>query len=126
MDILAGVFAYAAGIGALFAGLAFSFFVFFAAPPTASVAPPSATAMVVKPMASNRSSPAATSPQATHHEKHSPAVAAGPGAARPGTKDFHRKPAMAATHLRVQEERARRWADQQNSRFDNRVLGYAE
>jgi hypothetical protein len=126
MDILAGVFAYVAGIGALFAALALSFFVFFAAPPGAAVAPPSATAMVVKPVASNRSLPAATSPQATRHEKHSPAVAAAPSAARPGTKDIHRKPAMAATRLRVQEERDRRWADQQNSRFDNRLLGYAE
>jgi hypothetical protein len=32
MDILAGMLAYVAGIGALFAGLAISFFVFFSTP----------------------------------------------------------------------------------------------
>ena len=53
MDILAGMFAYIAGIGAIFAGLVVSFSVFVATP-NKPVEPQSATAMLVKPSAPNK------------------------------------------------------------------------
>ena len=52
MDILAGMLAYVAGIGALFAGLAVSFFVFFSTPHEplqTQTQPQSASAMLVRP-----------------------------------------------------------------------------
>jgi predicted aspartyl protease len=68
MDILACMLAYLAGIGALFVGLALSFFVFFSTPhePTQTQAQPqSASAMLVRPSAPNK--PAAVEA----HPKHS-------------------------------------------------------
>jgi hypothetical protein len=57
MDILAGMLAYVAGIGALFAALAVSFFVFFATPhePLQSeTQPQNARAMLVRPSTPNK------------------------------------------------------------------------
>src|SRR5262249_4857718 len=57
MDILAGMLAYVAGIGALFAGLAVAFFVFVAtpkAPPQAQSEPQSAHALLARPGAPNK------------------------------------------------------------------------
>jgi hypothetical protein len=134
MDILAGVVAYVAGIGALFAGLALSFFVFFATPKEPVQTQPqsqSAKAMLVRPSTSNK--PAAVEAHAkqsaSHSERHADAVVSLSAAQPPTTaRDHHRKPAAATAQARqlIQEERARRWAYQQDSSFESRFLGYAD
>jgi len=133
MDILAGMLAYVAGIGALFAGLVVSFFVFFATPHEplqTETQPQSASAMLVRPSAPNK--PAAVEAHATQSAARSEkqAAAAGSGTAQPAAfaRDLRRKPAASATQARrlIQEERARRWAYQQDSSFKSRFLGYAD
>jgi predicted lipid-binding transport protein (Tim44 family) len=134
MDILAGMLAYVAGIGALFAGLVVSFFVLFATPQEplqTQTQPQSASAMLVRPSAPNK--PAAVEAHATQSAAHSEkqvAAAGSPGTAQPAAfdRDFRHKPAAAAAQARrlIHEERARRWAYQQDSSFKSRFLGYAD
>ena len=134
MDILAGMLAYVAGIGALFAGLVVSFFVLFATPQEplqTQTQPQSASAMLVRPSAPNK--PAAVEAHATQSAAHSEkqaAAADSPGTAQPAAfdRDFRHKPAAAAAQARrlIHEERARRWAYQQDSSFKSRFLGYAD
>lgn len=131
MDILASVFAYVAGIGALFAGLALSFSVLLSSP-NATIEPQSppqsATAMLVKPAAPIKA-PAAEAnakPLAAHAEKQ--AAVAPPDPAQqtmPGKLGRHKASAARSRRL-VQEERARRWAYQQDPSFESRFLGYAD
>jgi hypothetical protein len=134
MDILAGMFAYVAGIGALVAGLTVSFFVFFAVPQEpiqTQAGPQTASAMLVRPSTANK--PVTVDPHAkqsaSHSEEHA-AVAALPSVARPTAyaRDFRHKHTKSAAQARqrVQEERARRWAYQQNSSFNSHFLGYAD
>ena len=138
MDILAGMLAYVAGIGALFAGLVVSFFVLFATPQEplqTQTQPQSASAMLVRPSAPNK--PAAVEAHATQTAGRSEkpaekqvAAAGSPGTAQPAAfdRDFRHKPAAAAAQARrlIHEERARRWAYQQDSSFKSRFLGYAD
>jgi len=126
MDILASMLAYLAGIGALFAGLAVSFFVFFSTPHEPLQTQQSASAMLVRPSTPNK--PAAVEARAKqsadHFEKHTTA-AGSPGGAQ--ARDVHGKyAASAAQARRFQEERGRRWAYQQDSSFERRFLGYAD
>src|SRR5271166_5745648 len=106
MDILAGMLAYVAGIGALFAGLVVSFFVFFSTPhePLQTETPPqSASAMLVRPSTPNK--PAALEARATQSatqsagqsEKHA-AAAGSPGTAQPtaSARNRHGKHAASA------------------------------
>ncbi|MBO0718388.1 MAG: hypothetical protein J2P55_13775 [Rhizobiales bacterium] len=141
MDILAGVLAYVAGIGALFAALAVSFFVFFSTPhepAQTATQPQSASAMLVrpstpKPSARNKRAAVETRAKqsarqsANHSEKHE---ARSPDAAEltASARDIGRKHAASAAQARwlIQEERARRWAYQQGSSFESRFLGYAD
>jgi hypothetical protein len=147
MDILAGMLAYMAGIGALIAGLAISFSVFFATPNQplqTENQPQSASAMLVRPSAANK--PAvigAVGKQSAGHfdksaEKHA-AAAALPSTAQPtASRELRRKHATSAAQVRrpIQEERARRWAYQQNPSarnqnaqnpsFESRFLDYAD
>ena len=92
MDILAGMFAYVAGIGALVAGLAVSFFVFFAVPQEpiqTQAGPQTVSAMLVRPSTANK--PVTVDPHAkqsaSHSEEHAAAL---PSAAQPTayTRDF--------------------------------------
>jgi hypothetical protein len=141
MDILAGMLAYVAGIGALFAGLAVSFFVFFATPHErlqTETQPQNARAMLVRPSTPNNPALEARAKQnatqsADHVEK--PAekhtAAAGSSVAAQTTasaRDPRRKHAASAAQARrlIQEERTRRWAYQQDSSFESRFLGYAD
>lgn len=141
MDILAGMLAYVAGIGALFAGLAVSFFVFFATPHEplqTETQPQNARAMLVRPSTPNKPAAEARAKQnATQSAGHSEkaverhAAAAGSSLAAPATasaRDPQRKRAASAAQARrlIQEERARRWAYQQDSSFESRFLGYAD
>jgi cytoskeletal protein RodZ len=138
MDILVGMLAYVAGIGALVAGLAISFSVFVATPKEplqAQNQPQSASAMLVRP--SPASTPkkstvvaAQTKQGADQSEKHAAAVGS-PGATQPpaSARNRQRRPAAAVTaqvRRLNQEERARRLAYHQDSSFESRFLGYAD
>lgn len=138
MDILAGMFAYLAGIGAVIGALAISFSV-LVSQPNQAVQPQnqaqSATAMVVKPIQPNKAAPveANSKRMSGHAEKQAAATNASAAAQpTPSAKDPHRTATASAARLRrlVQEERARRWAFQQDSRqdssFESRFLGYAD
>ncbi len=136
MDILAGMLAYVAGIGALFAGLAVSFFVFFATPHEplqTETQPQNARAMLVRPSAPNkpaveaRAKPNATQ-SAGRFEKHAAVGSSVPAQTTASARDPRRNHAASAAQARRlrQEERARRWAYQQDSGFESRFLGYAD
>ena len=155
MDILAGVLAYVAGIGALIAGLAISFSVFFATPNQplqTENQPHGASAMLVRPSTAKK--PVAIGAVARQNAKQSAghfdkpaekhAAAAGlPRAAQPtASRELGRNATSAAQARRPsQEESARRWAYQQNPSaqnptaqnesaqnrsFESRFLGYAD
>jgi hypothetical protein len=134
MDILSGMLAYIAGIGAIFAGLMVSFSVFVATP-NKPVESQSATAMLVKPSAPSRAvaAEAGAKPANGHAEKNAAANAPA-DAARPTRlgNETHRRPdtsaANSAAQLRrmVEEERARRLASQHDPSFEHRFLGYAD
>ena len=129
MDILASMLAYLAGIGALFTGLAVSFFVFFSTPHEPLQTQQSASAMLVRPSTPNK--PAAVEARAKqsadHFEKHTTA-AGSPGSAQASARDVHGKYAASAAQARrlIQEERARRWAYRRDSSFERRFLDYAD
>lgn len=134
MDILAGVLAYAAGIGALFAAVAVSFFIVFATPKEPVQTQPhsqSANAMLVRPSPPTKlvTVEAHATQSASHSEKYAAAVVSS-SAAQPTTtaRNHHRKPAVSTAQARqlIQEKRARRWAYQQDSSFESRFLGYAD
>lgn len=151
MDILAGILAYVAGIGALIAGLAISFSAFFATqtPPlqtqsqpqnaTAMLVRPSSTGTPSKPTAIGALAKSATS-RGKHPEKHAASAGAGAERSPASVRDLHRKAVGASAQARrlLQEERARRWAYQQDSSqrssqgsshdasFASRFLGYAD
>jgi hypothetical protein len=155
MDILAGILAYVAGIGALIAGVAISFSVFFATQNPAlqtETQPQSARAMVVRPsIVGAPNKPTAIGALArhpanhtNHPEKHTATAATSGGRLPTSVRDLHRNAAGASAQARrlLQEERARRWAYQQDSRqganpgsnqaashdssFESRFLGYAD
>jgi predicted lipid-binding transport protein (Tim44 family) len=140
MDILAGMLGYLAGIGALFGALALSLVLFTSTEnkPPAPRQPQSATAMIVAPGASGKT-PAAQArvKPAVEPQKHQRAAATPVEPARAATvaHDAHPRSAMSAAKSRrlAHEERARRWAYQQDAKepskepsFESRFLGYAE
>ena len=143
MDILAGMLAYLAGIGVIFGGLALSLLL-FTATPKQPLTPqsPVATAMRFAPGAAAKTRDAQANAKHTDSRseksgKHAPSAARPPDAARLATvardinRDKHRKTATPAENARrlAQEERARRWAYQQDangSTFAGRFLGYAD
>ncbi len=146
MDILAGIFAYVAGIGALFGALAVSFFVFFSTPHgrlETQVQPQSANAMLLRRSAPGKSAAAAAhakqsaSQSAARSEKHAAASRA-EGKAKPTAlaQDVRGKhtPTAAQARRLIEEEHTRRWAYQQEPGrepsqepgFESRFLGYAD
>ena len=138
MDILAGMLAYVTGIGALFAGLAVAFFVFFSTPHEprqTETQPQGASAMLVRPSTPNKAATVEAhakqnAMQSTGRSEKHAAAAGSSGSAQPtaSARDICRKPTASATQARrlIQEERARRWAYQQDSSFESRFLGYAD
>jgi hypothetical protein len=149
MDILAGMLAYLAGIGALFGAVALSLVFFTSTPSKVPVAkePQGATAMIVARGASAKT-PAAVAQQAAKLQKHQRPTATPVEPARPITAAHDtsahdtqahdsrahatgQRSAASAAKWRgpAQEERARRWAYQQDTTapsFRSRFLGYAE
>jgi len=150
MDILAGMLAYVAGIGALFAGLAVAFFVFTATPKEplqTQSEPPSAHALLAKPSASNRSTDVATlatrsakqsaKEAAVHSEKRHLAAGTADAAQASESARHHQRRAGASSaqaRRQIPEEHDRRWAYQldssqdssQGSSFESRFLGHTD
>jgi hypothetical protein len=139
MDILAGMFAYLAGLGALFGAVALSL-VFFSSTSNKLAGPrqpQGVTAMMVAPGASGKT-PAAVAKPTVKLQKHRRPAATPVEPPRSTTAahdtqahDTRQRSAMSAVKWpRVaQEERARRWAYQQDTKppsFRSRFLGYAE
>jgi len=152
MDILAGMLAYVAGIGAVFAGLAVAFFVFFATPKEplqAQSEPQSAHAMLARPSASNGPAAAAAharrsakeaarerAKESTRESARKNTKAGSPDAAHPtaSARNHERKPGASTAQARRLIQNDRRWAYQQDSTqdsrqdstFKSRFLGYAD
>ena len=127
MDILAGMLAYVAGLGALFGAAAMAFLVFAGGPkePLQTQAQPqSASAMLVRPSTANKPAVEARAKH-VHSAKH---AASSPSPTQPPAHEARRKPAAPVTQARrlMQEERARRWAYQPDSNFEHRFLGYSD
>ena len=146
MDILAGMLAYVAGIGALFAGLAVAFFVFVAtpkAPPQAQSEPQSAHALLARPGAPNKPTAVAAharrsakerAKEAAGHSENRRATARSSGAAQAtaSARDRQRNAGTSNAQARrlIEMQHDRRWAYQpdssQDSSFHSRFLGYAD
>jgi hypothetical protein len=134
MDILAGMLAYVAGLGALFGALALAFM--FVATPKASLQtqaqPQSANAMLVGPSTPkkpNKLVEARAKESAHRSEKHAVATGSRDSAQRTASsRDTRRNRAVSAAQARrpTDEEHARRWAYQQDGTFASRLLGYSE
>ena len=137
MDILAGMLAYVAGIGVLFAAAAVSFSVFVAPPKEPAQTqsePQSAHAMLARPSASKSNRPTAVAAHArrsakessSHADKPAPVAAGADRRTRTARNHEHNTGASTAQASRLEEERTRRWAYQQDSSFEHRFLGYAD
>lgn len=132
MDILAGMLAYVAGLGALFGAFAVAFM--FVATPKAPLQtqPQSANAMLVRPSTAhkpNKLAEARTKESAHHSENHAAATGSRDGPQRTASvRDSRRNHIASAPQARlsIDEERARRWAYQQDGNFASRFLGYSE
>jgi hypothetical protein len=142
MDILAGMLAYMAGLAALFGALTVSFFVFCATPQEqAQSQPQNASAMLMRPSAPKKQATiearAKQSAKQNHAERHATATGT-PGSAQrtASAGESRRKHTKTAAQARrpIEEERARRWAYQQDGSqeenqggsFEKRFLGYAD
>jgi hypothetical protein len=140
MDILAGMLAYVAGLAALFGALTVSFFLFFAMPKEqAQSQPQNASAMLMRPSAPKKHATieARAKQPGSHAERHATATGT-PGSAQrtASAGESRRKHTKTAAQARrpIEEERARRWAYQQDGSqevnqggsFEKRFLGYAD
>jgi len=134
MDILAGMLAYVAGLGALFGAFAVAFM--FVATPKASLQtqtqPQGANAMLVRPSTAhkpNKLVEARAKATTRHSENHAAAPGARVGVQRTASaRDSRRGRAVSTAQARrsIEEEHARRWAYQQDGSFASRLLGYSE
>lgn len=144
MDILASMFAYLGCVAGLVGALAMSFYLFFAAPnPALTPADTSAVAAksdLLRTAVAPRANPVATIARADTHvasrvasqeasPKASPEASNVPTAdASPAAAPAKKTQLARAQLLRrlAQEDRARRWAYQQDPSFETRFLGYAD
>jgi hypothetical protein len=128
MDIIASLLAYLGCVTGIVGALAISFFVAFS-PPRLEV--PAHHAMVTAtsrpPVVSTVAAAAAEAKPTSAAVQRDEKLAQHETAPRPAP-DIRQKARMPRAEARrlVQEERARRWAYQQDSNFDSRFLGYAD
>lgn len=133
MDILASILAYLGCVAGIVGALLISFTVLFSTPGqlpnTAPIAAKQSTAMAAKPAAPKVTTASVASPAAQPVARSGGAATAAQAAAPPKTTIARSK--ILATRAQkwrrfVQEERARRWAYQQDPDFESRFLGYAD
>ena len=140
MDILASILAYLGCVTGIVGALALSFFLFFAAPDQSTM-PIHAAAIAAKPIAAKTATVAEVAPASKNEPaiKNEQAIAsdvaktddvaqAETAPPTPVVVSSRQKRQQLAAHLRrlAQEERARRWAYQQDPDFEARFLGYAD
>jgi hypothetical protein len=134
MDILASMLAYLGCVTGIVGALAMSFYLFFAAPHQA-LTPTHAIAMATKPSVlmtamAPQAKPSAKIDRADTHVASRIASDVSTEEASQATAAEARKKAELAhaQFLRrlVQEDRARRWAYQQDPSFETRFLGYTD
>jgi hypothetical protein len=135
MDIIASIFAYLGCVAGILGAFAISLFVLFSPPdqPTRPMAP---VAMTAKPSVAKTATVAAVmpAPKIAQADKHpaslDPKRETVPQAAtgRTASVNARQKTQLWAAQVRrqEQEQRARRWAYQQNPDFEARFLGYAD
>jgi hypothetical protein len=127
MDILAAMLVYLASVSGIIAAVAISFFLVFFPPHQAITPEPmkQSVALVVPQASPTNAGPAEQQAIQT-------ALSVAPSTAPPQQKVAAASPlqvqAMRAQYVRriIQEERAKRWAYQQDPSFENRFLGYAD
>ncbi|MFZ0423596.1 MAG: hypothetical protein WAL80_12025 [Xanthobacteraceae bacterium] len=127
MDILAAMLAYLGCVTGIVGALAISFYVYIA-PPGQTAAGMQTAAVAVKANDGKTGAPKSTAlthlkPITTIAQRTQDAAAAVPVAA-----DVRQKGQLSHAALRrlAQEQRAKRWAYQQDSSFESRFLSYAD
>jgi hypothetical protein len=134
MDIIASIFAYLGCVTGILGAAAISFFVLFSPPDPATMTAPAA--MTVKTSAAKAATIAAATPAPVTQSAANPA-SSGPKrdlipqstiGRTASVNDVRHKTRVAAAQVRrlEQEQRARRWAYQQDPDFEARFLGYAD
>ncbi len=127
MDILAAMLAYLGCVTGMVGALVISFYLYFVAPPQltapAQTAAVAATADVIRTGASHSAAVTHVQPVTTIAQRAVDAATVAPIAA-----DARQKGQLSRAELRrlAQEQRARRWAYQQDSSFESRFLSYAD
>jgi hypothetical protein len=129
MDILASILAYLGCATGIVGALAISFFVFFSTL-NPGAGPKPAVAIAAKSDRLQTATVATIPTAATKQSEQRVAAVAPPQPAAPALVAAvgHRKTHLSRPQLRelVQEERAKRWAYQQDADFEARFLGYAD
>jgi len=129
MDIIAAMLGYLTCVTGIIGALAISAFIVFATPDRTAV-PQHALVLAAKTSAAKPAATVAENPAPVaarvigHQTPPRSTVVAQSGVA----KDARQKPRLSAAQLRqmLQEERARRWAYQQDPGFEARFLGYVD
>ncbi len=129
MDIIASIFAYLGCVTGIVGALAVSFFVVFAAPHAAAPAH-QAVAMVSRPAVARTIAAAETKPAPKAGQRDEKIASHDTAPAQPPALALNVRQKVQASRAQarrlVQEERARRWAYEQDSNFESRFLGYAD
>jgi hypothetical protein len=122
MDVIAAIFAYLGCVSGIIGALAISFFVFFSAP-NQQIAPKYIVAIAAKSDKLNTTFATALKPASVSGGAQAETTPAPKFAA-----NIHTKTRTPSAELRrmVQQERARRFAYQQDPAFEARFLGYAD
>jgi hypothetical protein len=127
MDILAAMLAYLGCVTGIVGALAISFYVYIA-PPRQAAVPMQTAALAVK--ANDIKTGASKSPASTHLKPVITIAQRTQDAAPtvPVAADVRQKGQLSHAELRrlAQEQRAKRWAYQQDSSFESRFMSYAD
>jgi hypothetical protein len=125
MDILASMLAYLGCVTGIVGALAISLFVFFSAPGQ-QIVPNSTLAVAAKPSAVQTAAVTGARPASTSTVAKIELARASKIAANTPKTQVSATQVSAAPHRLVQEERARRFAYQQDPAFEARFLGYTD
>jgi hypothetical protein len=132
MDILAAMLVYLGSVTGIIAALAISFVLYFSPPHRATPVKQSVAMLVRQSTPKAPPLPQYANAGATTERQETQAVSSvARGLSPQNTADASspaRIQAMRTQYLRriIQEERAKRWAYQQDPSFENRFLGYAD
>jgi hypothetical protein len=132
MDIIASMLAYLGCVTGIVGALVVSFYVYFGAPGE-TAAPMQTAAVVTKVGSTNTSAIMSAAPKTTAAAELKPVTTIAQGAdngapLRPFGIETRQKGQLSRAQLRrlAQEERAKRWAYQQEPDFESRFMSYAD